>query len=211
MNANENLTDLISAFLAPLGYDVVWLEAQVTRERILRIYIDHLEEVPGRRIGIEDCVRVTKALEEPLEQHPAIGPEVEKIFKGNYELEVSSPGIDRPLRRAKDFERFAGHEARVHIFRPLTADECGNSAYQAKNPRQKNFLGIVLGIAGEKLRLALSTGTPGKSRTGKSKDKAGSGTTNSVEEVTIPLPLISKANLEPRFDDFESSERELKS
>ena len=211
MTANDHLTDLISSLIAPLGYEVVWLEAQTTRERILRIYIDYVEQPAPTKIGIQDCVRVTKHLDEPLDQNPEVAPLIEKIFQGTYELEVSSPGIERPLRRPKDYLRFAGSEVRVHTFRPLTAEECGNSAYQAKNPRQKNFLGTVLGIEGEKLRLALSTGTPGKARTAKAK-KSGSGTTNSAEEVTIPLPLISKANLEPRLEDvLQGSERELSS
>ena len=125
--------------------------------------------------------------------------EVTAIFgEGGYELEVSSPGIDRPLRTERDFEKFRGREIRVHTFRPLTAEETSNPVYQAKNPKQKNFLGTLKGIQEGKVRIALNL-TGGHDKTQKKK-KPSSEVTNSAEEVAIPLPLISKANLEPTFD-----------
>ncbi len=166
----ERLIALISPLLEPLGYEIVHLEVQNQRQKVLRLFVDS-----SKGVGIEDCVKVTKALDEPLDAMP----EIEAVFKGHYELEVSSPGADRPLRRSKDYEKFSGKEARIHVFRPLTAEELENTGYHQKNPRQKNFLGTLKGVRGEKVLLALE---------------------NKLGEVTIPLPLISKANLEPRFD-----------
>lgn len=205
------LIERIAPLVEPLGYEIVHLEVQIGRGRTLRLFIDRLNS--DTRIGIEDCVKVTKALDEPLETLP----ELEEVFNGApYELEVSSPGVDRPLRTARDFERFAGREARIHVYRPLTAEELGNSAYAAKNPKQKNFIGTLRGFREERVLLvvepsgsvAKERGKSGKKKsekTGNGKDlPVGSGT-KSAEEVSIPLPLISKANLEPSFEPLEKN------
>ena len=134
------LMDKLAPILESLGYELVHLEMQMHHGKVLRIYIDRADpkavESLGA-IGVEDCANVSRALDEPLEAMP----EVDKAFGGTYELEVSSPGVDRPLRKVRDFEKFAGRDARIHTFRPLTADELGNSDYQKRNPKQKNFLG----------------------------------------------------------------------
>ena len=76
--------------MGSLGYEIVHLEVN-NRQKMLRLYIDHPKRTTG--IGIEDCVKVTNALDEPLEKMS----EVEKIFgSGGYELEVSSPGLTVP-------------------------------------------------------------------------------------------------------------------
>lgn len=198
---NSKLIELITPLVTRLGYEIVDLEIHTHRQKMLRIFIDHFSAKPGQAIGVEDCARVSRALDEPLDSIP----EVEAIFRGAYELEISSPGIERPLRKLSDFERFTGHEARIHVFRPLTAEELENPAHQQKNPKQKNFLGELKGVENEKVLLALSHDSSEKSlKKAKGKKKAQTDlTTNSVEEVMIPLPLISKANLEPRFDEFE--------
>ena len=198
--SKDKLIELISPLVEPLGYEIVYLEAQTQREKILRIYIDHLESSKG--IGIEDCVKVSKALDEPLD----LIPEVAKVFPNSFELEVSSPGIDRPLRTPKDYTRFSGRDARINLFRPLTAEEIGNAGYLAKNPKQKHFLGTLMGFQDGKVRLAIKTGPAEK----KGKAKKAKSNTNSAEEITIPLPLISKANLEPDFDLTNSGKEEEK-
>jgi len=202
LKTRDKLIDLIAPLVAPLGYEIVHLESLTGRQNILRIFIDHVEGAQTTPIGIEDCVKVSRALDEPLDQIP----EIETVFHGAYELEVSSPGLDRPLRLAQDYNRFSGKEVRIHLYRPLTAEELGNPVYQAKNPKQKNFLGTLMGLQNDKVRLALSagqnaakTGSHGK----KGKAQKAAPNTNSVEEITIPLPLISKANLEPQLGDFE--------
>lgn len=177
----ERLISVIEPLLAPLGYQTVAIELHSHGQRKLQIFIDHATlPSAGEKtaIGIEDCVRATKALDEPLDQ----SPEIEAIFRGHsYELEVSSPGIDRPLRTAGDYKRFTEERARVHLFRPLNADELGNTEHQKKNPKQKNFIGIIKGFENEKI-LFLD----------QSSDRSGS-------SVTIPLGLVSKAHLEPEI------------
>jgi ribosome maturation factor RimP len=202
---NDRLIELIGPLVSPLGYEIVHVEVQTHRSRILRIFIDHLVPegaTPPAAIGVEDCARVARALDEPLDQMP----EVDAYFKGSYELEVSSPGVDRPLRQSKDYERFQGREARIHVFRPLTAEELENSEYQKKNPKQKNFLGVLKGVRNDKVRINLAEAAPPAGKK-KSKGKTAlAANTNSEEEVMIPLPLISKANLEPKFEMFDEKE-----
>lgn len=216
-NLTTQLIDLINPLIASMGYEVVHLEVLLSRQKVLRVFIDFTTAQDGKAIGIEDCVKVTRALDEPLDQLP----EIEKLFHGNYELEVSSPGVDRPLRTGKDFERFKGREARIHTFRPLTADETGNAAYQSRYPKQKNFLGTLQGFRNERVVLAITPfgkadGKTTKKAQKKSKAAADGNTkgpaslsTNSADEVCIPLPLISKANLEPTFDFGDESESKV--
>jgi ribosome maturation factor RimP len=203
---HENLIQVVSQWIHPLGYQVVHIEVQTHRQKILRIFIDHLEFSSEKAIGIEDCVRVSRAIEESLDQ----SQDVDKTFDGSYELEVSSPGVERPLRTLQDFERFSNREIRVNVYRALTHEEIENTLYHAKNPKQKNFLGQLLGLRGDKIVLKITekSGDLGLKRA-KSKQKA-LPNTNSVEgsEILIPLPLISKAHLEPQFDFERSDESE---
>src|SRR5689334_4733847 len=111
---HDHLIQLISPWVAPLGYQIIHLEVQTHRQKVLRIFIDYLDSHGEKTIGIDDCVQVSRALDERLDQIP----EIEATFRGTYELEVSSPGVDRPLRSATDFTRFAGREVRIHVYRP---------------------------------------------------------------------------------------------
>jgi ribosome maturation factor RimP len=193
--------EVIAGLIAPLGYEVVHFEIQTHRMNVLRLFIDHLSSgnglgTPG--IGVEDCAKVSRTLDEPLD----LLPELNALFHGNsYELEVSSPGVDRPLRGEKDFARFAGRDVRIHTFRPLTRDEAGNDDYVAKNPKQKNFVGRLLGLVdGSSARLAVRA-EAGDTKNKKKKSKAVPQT--AATEISIPVSLISKANIEPNFEELE--------
>lgn len=173
----QELTVFLSAQLETLGYELVHLEISNQRQKILRLFIDKLN---GEGVGIQDCVDATKALDQPLDQHPLLN----KVFPQGYELEVSSPGLDRPLSKPADFEKFSGKPARIHVVRPLTAEELSNPNYQEKNPKQKNFLGTLTGIQNSQVLLTIVTAQKSKKE----------------DLVTIPIGLISKANLEPQFE-----------
>lgn len=190
--ADERLLTRINELLAPLQYEVVHLEVQLHREKVLRLFIDWTgNEDSLKTIGIEDCANVSRALDEPLDTLP----EMEALFKGAaYELEVSSPGVDRPLRREQDYLRFSGRKIRLNTFRPLTAEELGDAAYAAQNPRQKNFMGELLGLEQQSVVLRSSIGGSGGSR------------------IRIPLSLVAKANLDPDFDfEGRNSKKGVKS
>ncbi|MCC7441715.1 MAG: hypothetical protein IT285_08780 [Bdellovibrionales bacterium] len=203
--AEAELWHVTSQGLAPLGYDVVAVEVIASRQKKLSVYIDRTD---GAGVGIEDCVLATKALDPVLDA----APEVAKVFKGAYELEVSSPGLERPLRRPVDFEKFQGKRARIHVLRPLTPEETGNAAYQARNPRQKNYLGFLAGFRGDSvlLRVVPDSG-PAPSlkgrKPGKSARKAAAESVPAGEELRIPFALVGKAHLEPELDPDLDDER----
>lgn len=107
--------------IAEQGYELVEVEiAGQSGTRILRLYIDK----PGGGVGIQDCSVVSQFLNPLLD--------AEDFISDNYILEVSSPGIDRPLRKPEDFVRFAGEEITVHTYSPLQG--------------RKKFTGILRGF-----------------------------------------------------------------
>ena len=194
-----SLQDRLLEALAPLveseGYELVHLEVQTHRAKTIRIFIDHLQGDDA--IGVEDCAKVSRALDSPLDQLT----ETETLLAGGYELEVSSPGVDRPLRKPADFERFKEREVRLHVFRPLTAEELQNEDYARRNPKQKNFLGVLQGMKDDSVLLSIPA-SMGSTRKGAKKGKAARKTEEKHDLVTIPHSLISKANIEPDFDAF---------
>jgi ribosome maturation factor RimP len=197
---DEQLIELLTPLLSELSYELVHVEFATHPSKTIRVYIDRLSGDEGISIG--DCAKVSRALDEPLEkfssEHPAIA--------NGYELEVSSPGIDRPLRKISDFQKFCGREARLHVFRPLTAEELSNSEYQARNPKQKNFVGMLKGVDGNQILLSISSSMGATLSKGLNNKKPGQkpGKTKPLnekrDEVSIPLALVSKANLEPHFE-----------
>jgi len=98
------------------GYELVELLWGGKSDRpILRMRIDVPDSAPGHGVTVQDCARVSRALEGWLDELDG--------FPERYQLEVSSPGIERPLHRLRDFRRFSGEEVRLKLVRPL--DELG--------------------------------------------------------------------------------------
>ena len=95
-----------------LGYELVDLERAGSKTRpILRLRIDRAESAPERGVTVEDCVRVSREVEAFLDEREDLSE--------RYVLEVSSPGLERPLVKARDFERFAGKEVAVKTSHPV--------------------------------------------------------------------------------------------
>lgn len=188
-NVEKRLGEWLESHLATLGHDLVSYEVEQGRSPTLRLFIDKTEG--DKHVDIEDCAKVSRGLDEPLDQEPL----VLSVFPKGYELEVSSPGVNRPLRRAIDFNRYAGEYAHISTLRGLTGTEGSNPEFFTANPKQKNFFGILKGVEGETVRVHLipNDGTlhqktkPGQKKPAKAKKET---------PVTIPLSLIHKANLE---------------
>ncbi|MFA7292581.1 MAG: ribosome maturation factor RimP [Rhodocyclaceae bacterium] len=126
-----NLHELIEKTVIGLGYELVDLEMS-PRARVLRIFIDQLDKPRG--VNIDDCVAVSNQLSRVMM--------VENI---DYDrLEVSSPGLDRPLKKASDYERFAGSEVHLKLRIPFNG--------------RRNFNGVLLGMQDGKVRLVLDSG-----------------------------------------------------
>jgi ribosome maturation factor RimP len=100
-----NWQDAVETTVTGLGYDLV--DCERSAGGLLRVYIDKLPEqsAAGELIGVDDCERVTRQLQYVLE-----------VENCAYErLEVSSPGMDRPLKKAADYARFAGQEVALTL------------------------------------------------------------------------------------------------
>jgi len=121
------LIDTVTTTVAGLGYELVELERSAGG--LLRVMIDFPWQPGGERlVNVEDCERVTRQLQYTLE--------VEEV---DYKrLEVSSPGIDRPLRNERDFERFAGEVIDVTLKAGMGAAAAGQVA-----PNRRKFRGTL--------------------------------------------------------------------
>ena len=120
-------TAKIEETIESLGFEVVSQERGGGRRRpLLRIRIDRPDSEPGRSaVSVDDCAAVTRAVRDVLEQ--------EGGAEQDWVLEVSSPGVERPLTKARDFDRFSGEIIRVR-------------GYQALVDRSKELEGTLLGM-----------------------------------------------------------------
>lgn len=116
----ERLTRLIEPAVEALGYELVLLEFSTgLKTGTLRLYIDHPEG-----IALEDCESVSREIAALLD--------VEDPIQSAYQLEVSSPGLDRPLVKPEHFRRFRGEKARLQLLAPVAG--------------RKKLLGTLLGV-----------------------------------------------------------------
>ena len=158
----DNLTQieiLVLPILDDLGYELVDLQLQQDGKQLaLRIFVDK-----PAGITLDDCVEVSREVSAILE--------VEDPIRSAYRLEVSSPGLDRPLKKAADFERFVGKKARLKSKNLIDPDQRGTT--------RKTFVSTLLGFEDDNVRLELT-------------DKQGG-------VIAIPLADLDKANLEEEF------------
>jgi len=131
MASVTQLEELIVPTLEDLGYVIVRLQMSGREPVVVQIMIDRLDE---KLIDVEDCASVSRAVSAIFD--------VEDRIEREYTLEVSSPGIDRPLVRKRDFERFAGYEAKVEL------------KYAIEN--QRRFRGKLLGMVGDDVHLEIN-------------------------------------------------------
>ncbi|WP_334128505.1 ribosome maturation factor RimP [Sneathiella sp.] len=103
LNTVDKIAQLITPSLTDLGYELVRVRLTGGDKKVLQI----MAEKADGTMTIEDCAEVSEVVSALLD--------VEDPISGAFDLEVSSPGIDRPLTREKDFERWAGFEAKVEL------------------------------------------------------------------------------------------------
>src|SRR5205814_8180387 len=126
----SQLEPIIERAIEAAGYRLVRLRLIGGKTKTLQI----MAERSDGTMSVEDCTRLSRALSEFLDREDPI--------EGEYVLEVSSPGIDRPLTRITDFARWAGHEARIEVKAP---DPAG----------RKRFKGVLLGLDGNDIVLEM--------------------------------------------------------
>ncbi len=133
----SRITELAEPLVASLGMELVETEyRREGREMVLRLFVDR-----EGGVTLDDCAAVSRELSEILD--------VEDFIQANYTLEVSSPGLDRPLKKPADYSRYQGRLVRIRTFE-LFPDDAGN-------PR-KTFTGKLLGLEEGVVRLKLTEG-----------------------------------------------------
>ena len=125
---------LTEPVLAALGYRLVRVRVRISGLAGCTVQI--MAERPDGTMTIDDCETASRALSPVLD--------AADLIEGSYRLEVSSPGIDRPLVRRSDFDRYAGHVAQVEMLAPIDG--------------RRRFRGELVGADGGCARLRLSDG-----------------------------------------------------
>ena len=122
---DRRLAEIIMPVIEDLGFELVRIRLQGGKTATLQIMADR----PEGGINVDDCADISTAVSATLD--------VEDPITDNYHLEVSSPGIDRPLTRLKDFATFEGYEARLDLSQPIDG--------------RKRFKGTLAGVEGEEV------------------------------------------------------------
>ena len=129
----NRLAQLIEPPIEAMGYRLVRVVVTSGRRPTLQVMAERLDDRP---MTVEDCAQISHSVSALLD--------VADPIAGAYMLEVSSPGIDRPLVRAEDYDRFSGFEAKIELARPLDG--------------RKRFRGRLLGTSGGNVRLSTENG-----------------------------------------------------
>jgi len=163
MSAQDSVADkvaqLVEPILTSMGFELVELEyKREGRDWFLRIFVDK-----EGGITLDDCAEISREVSMVLD--------VEDVVTTAYRLEVSSPGIDRPLNKAADYERFKGRLIKLKTFERLDPDNRGHL--------RKTFVGTLLGLVDGVVTIEQN-------------DKKGGA-------VSFPLDAIALAHLEIEF------------
>lgn len=163
----EELTAQLTPLIEDLGYECVGIEyVSNPKNRLIRIYIDQPQGSEDG-IDVEDCEKVSREVSAWLD--------VEDPISGEYSLEVSSPGIERPLFRREHFERFSGERVEIQLAAPMVDEITG--------ARQRVFRGnieaVIEGDLGPAVVLITEQG-----------------------ERQLPLAQVAKAKLKPDMDQI---------
>lgn len=131
--AKERLNSIIEPAVTALGYEFVGYQlVQSGNSAVLRVYVDD-----ENGISIDAIEKVSRQISAVLD--------VEEPIMGRYTLEVSSPGLDRPLFRLEDYQRFVGKPVKIRLRMP-------------HEEGQRNFVGDLASVEGEKVTLVLASG-----------------------------------------------------
>ncbi len=130
MELADRIYELVRPTAESLGYALVRVQVSGRQRVRLQIMAERADDQP---MMVDDCATLSRAVSAVLDVDDPIG--------SAYTLEVSSPGIDRPLVRLADFDRFAGLEARIELARPIDG--------------RRRFRGRLLGTRGQTVRLAV--------------------------------------------------------
>ncbi len=154
----KKIEELVQPLLDELGCELVDLEYQrEQRGWVLRLFLDK-----EGGINLDDCAMASREISSLMD--------VENIINTAYSLEVSSPGIERPLKKPQDFKRFSGQLVKIKTLDSIDPDATGKN--------RKTFIGTLSGLEDDNVLLILK---------------------NKNDAVAIALSQIDKANLKYEF------------
>ena len=155
----SEVAGLIEPVLEGLGFRLVRVMVSMREGATLQI----MAERPDGTITVEDCAVISRDVSAVLDVHDPI--------PNGYQLEVSSPGIDRPLVRPSDFETWAGYEAKIELKEPVSG--------------RKRFRGRLDGFAAGEVRLETELAA----------EELGQGSTATRQVIGLPVALVGDAKL----------------
>ncbi|MDF2494792.1 ribosome maturation protein RimP [Sphingomonas sp.] len=177
------LTQLIETEAKALGFDLVRVALfGKGDERTLQVMA---ERPDTRQLTIDDCADLSRRISDVLDALEEAGRDP---IEGAYRLEVSSPGIDRPLTRLSDYADWAGHEAKLTLDEPLEG--------------QKQFRGEIAGVEGEEIAIRNRTGTVARVPFGRIID-AKLVLTDKLIAATVPLSIEGAEEEEIEAEETE--------
>ena len=133
MADTNRIAQTIEPSLEAMGYHLVRVVITSGRRATLQVMAERCDDQP---MTVEDCAQISRSVSALLD--------VADPLAGAYTLEISSPGIDRPLVRTEDYDRFQGFEAKIELALPIDG--------------RRRFRGRLLGTSGSSLRLATENG-----------------------------------------------------
>ncbi len=136
---DRRLAGIVAPVIEAMGFELIRLRLQGGKRATLQIMADRPAGDPLGPIVVDDCGEISTAVSAVLD--------VEDPISDAYTLEVSSPGIDRPLTRLKDFDAWAGHDARVETAELIDG--------------QRRFRGVLAGTEGDEVLIEIEAGTIG--------------------------------------------------
>ncbi|MBD2841176.1 ribosome maturation protein RimP [Erythrobacter rubeus] len=130
MSDIERLTQLIEPEAKALGFELVRVKMMPSEAGDGGEALQIMAEDPSTgQLVIEQCAELSRRISDMMDAHEEAG---DVLIEGAYHLEVSSPGIDRPLTREKDFSDWAGHEARIVMTKGWSGDEKGQRVFKGE-------------------------------------------------------------------------------
>lgn len=132
---DRRLAEIISPVIEDMGFELVRVRLMAGKATTLQVMADR----PEGGIEVDDCAEISNAIGAVLD--------VEDPILDAYTLEVSSPGIDRPLTRLRDFEAFEGYEAKLETAEPIDG--------------RRRFRGVLAGIEGDEVLINVAAGGSG--------------------------------------------------
>ncbi len=132
---DKRLAEIVLPLIEGLGYELVRIRLMSGKSTVLQV----MAEKPEGGIEVDDCAKISSAISAVLD--------VEDPIEGEYTLEVSSPGIDRPLTRLKDFDAWADYEAKLETSELIDG--------------RKRFRGMLRGVEGCEILIEIAEGTIG--------------------------------------------------